>query len=478
MAVYGRFLSAIGRLTSLVLALGTCCWLVFSHQANANASVNQPIPSDANLGQLVQNRELVAFGQSVFEDKNLSFKRNMSCATCHSVKAGGTAASDIGNRLVGVHAGSSFQGFDKPPSRDNAMGFRNVQTSTYAAFSPPLGRVLQDNTVVFEGGNFWDGRATGFFTGRSSQEQATQPPIGTLEGQLPSPACLVYRVLNPSDPKSYPTEYTAVFGGNIKRVVWPSDIESQCATANGSVSFMSKGRNFTSNSQVQLAYNNIALALMAYEGSQAMSPFNSKYDQVLQGKAQLTSSEKRGMDLFNGKAKCASCHVSTTNAKGIRPLFTDFTYDNLGIPRNPANPIYHSAWINKKGQAWVDLGLGGFLQTQDTYRDDAIGQMGKFKVPTVRNVARKPNDDFVRSYMHNGYFKSLEQVVDFYNSRDTKPRCKNPLTPVEAAMEQGCWPEPEYPETVNTAELGNLQLSKTDEADLVSFMKTLSDQLN
>ena len=69
MAVYGRSLTAIGRFTALVLALGTCCWLVFSHQANANGPAKQPIPSDANLGQLVQNRELVALGQSVFEDK-------------------------------------------------------------------------------------------------------------------------------------------------------------------------------------------------------------------------------------------------------------------------------------------------------------------------------------------------------------------------------------------------------------------------
>ena len=64
----------------------------------------------------------------------------------------------------------------------------------------------------------------------------------------------------------------------------------------------------------------------------------------------------------------------------------------------------------------------------------------------------------------------------FYNTRDGKPRCKNALTPVEAAIEQGCWPEPEYAEIVNTTELGNLQLSKRDEADLVSFLKTLSDQ--
>ena len=476
MAAYRRPIASIGRLTALVFAIGTCFWFVFFYQANVNAAVNQPIPSDASLGQLSQNEGLVAFGRSVFEDKNLSLKRNMSCATCHSVKAGGTAANDLGNRLVGVHAGSSFQGFDHEPSRENAMGFRNVQTSTYAAFSPPLERVTQDKTIVFEGGNFWDGRATGFFTGRSSQEQATQPPIGTLEGQLPDPACMVYRVLNPSDRKSYPTPYTAVFGSNINRVTWPADMETQCALANGSIAFNNQLRHFASETQVQLAYSNIALALMAYEGSKGMSPFDSKYDQFLAGKAILNSSEKRGIDLFNGKAKCASCHVSTPNAKGVRPFFTDFTYDNLGIPRNPANPIYKSAWINKKGQDWVDLGLGGFLQTQDTYRDDAIAQMGKFKVPTVRNVARKPNDEFVRAYMHNGYFKSLEQVVDFYNTRDTKPRCKNPLTPVESAVVQGCWPEPEYAETVNTTELGNLQLSKTEEADLVTFLKTLSDQ--
>jgi cytochrome c peroxidase len=239
---------------------------------------------------------------------------------------------------------------------------------------------------------------------------------------------------------------------------------------------MNQRRHFTSETKVQEAYSNIALALTAYEASQAMSPFNSKYDRYLQQKAVLSSSEKRGLDLFNGKAKCAGCHVSTPNAKGIKPLFTDFTYDNLGIPRNPANPIYASAWINQKGRDWVDLGLGGFLKTQDKYREEAIGQMGKFKVPTVRNVARKPTGQFVRSYMHNGYFKSLDQVVDFYNSRDSKPQCANPLTPVQAAIEQGCWPAPEFPETVNRRELGNLQLSEQERKDLVSFLETLSDQ--
>ena len=173
-----------------------------------------------------------------------------------------------------------------------------------------------------------------------------------------------------------------MFGSNIERVSWPADIDTQCASLAGEGKFMNQRRHFASETQVQEAYSNIALALSAYEASQAMSPFNSKYDQFLQKKAILSSSEKRGLDLFNGKAKCAGCHISTPNAQGLKPLFTDLTDDNLGIPRNPANPIYASARINKKAQDWVDLGLGGFLQTQDKYREAAIGQMGKFKVPT------------------------------------------------------------------------------------------------
>jgi len=179
--------------------------------------------------------------------------------------------------------------------------------------------------------------------------------------------------------------------------------------------------------------------------------------------------------LFNGKAKCASCHVSTA-VKGVpAALFTDFSYDNLGVPRNPDNPIYNFPMINPDGRQWVDLGLGGVLLHQDTLRDQIEPNMGKFKVPTLRNVDRRPSSTFVRSYMHNGYFRSLEQVVDFYNSRDTKPRCADPFTSVEKAEEQGCWPEPEFAATVNRAELGNLGLNAAEQADLVSFLKTLSD---
>lgn len=473
------FFPAVVRFALLVCMVGGVSLLGCADAVHAALIPAQQVPvmhADATLNHLAQNRELVALGKAIFEDKNLSLHRNMSCATCHAIPAGGTASTDLGNRLVGVHAGSSFQGYEREPSRDNAMGFRNIQTSAYAVFSPPLKRLNQSGSSVFEGGNFWDGRATGFMTGRAGQEQATQPPIGTLEGQLPAPACVVYRVLHPDGASRYPIAYTSVFGSGINRVKWPADMETQCASMKGSVEVEGQPRHYVADTQIQVAYSNIALALMAYEGSSAMSPFNSAYDRFLQGKADLRAREKRGLALFNGKAKCASCHASVTNGRGLKPLFTDFTYDNLGIPRNPANPIYRSSWINDRGKAWVDQGLGGFLLTQDMYRDDAMDQMGKFKVPTVRNVARKPGPGFVRAYMHNGYFKTLEQVVDFYNSRDVKPRCNSAWTPVEIAMKEGCWPEPEYPQTVNRAELGNLQLSQSEQRDLVAFLEALSDR--
>ncbi|MBV8412675.1 MAG: cytochrome C, partial [Alphaproteobacteria bacterium] len=158
------------------------------------------------------------------------------------------------------------------------------------------------------------------------------------------------------------------------------------------------------------------------------------------------------------------------------PLFTDFTYDNLGVPRNPLNPWYQQA-ENPQGRSWIDLGLGGFLQTEDQWRQYAEQNMGRMKVPTLRNVDKRPHPGFVKSYMHNGYFTSLENVVSFYNTRDVKPRCPNAFTPESEAVTQGCWPEPEVPQTVNRKELGNLRLTADEERALVAFMKTLSDGL-
>jgi len=127
------------------------------------------------------------------------------------------------------------------------------------------------------------------------------------------------------------------------------------------------------------------------------------------------------------------------------PLFTDFTYDNLGVPRNPELPFYTlEKELNPDGHSWVDRGLGQTL--------DDPSQDGKFRVPTLRNVA------LTSPYMHNGYFKTLFQVVSFYNSRDV-----------------GHWSAPEIEKNVNREEMGNLGLSNKEMEDIVAFMETLTD---
>ncbi len=96
-------------------------------------------------------------------------------------------------------------------------------------------------------------------------------------------------------------------------------------------------------------------------------------------------------------------------------------------------------------------------------------EYGKFKVPTVRNV------EVTAPYMHNGYFSSLRAVVDFYNTRDVKPRCADEFVREAEALERGCWPRPEMVANVNVDELGNLRLTPREVDDLVAFMLTLTD---
>ena len=173
------------------------------------------------------------------------------------------------------------------------------------------------------------------------------------------------------------------------------------------------------------------------------------------------------MSLFQGKGKCAKCHTSD----GRAPLFTDFTYDNLGLPKNPENPVY------QYNPEFIDPGLGGFLASRDDYKPYAVENRGKHKVPTLRNVDLRSSPDFVKAYGHNGYFKTLEGIVHFYNTRDVKPVCAGDYTEAQALAAK-CWPAPEVAENVNTGELGNLGLNPSEEAALVAFLKTLSDGYN
>ena len=150
------------------------------------------------------------------------------------------------------------------------------------------------------------------------------------------------------------------------------------------------------------------------------------------------------MQLFNdaNKGKCFLCHISEQGPNGEPALFTDFSFDNLGIPKNPDNPFYDmdriysddGSPINPEGENWIDKGLGGFLlnHSNATWRSMATENMGKHKVPTLRNIDKKPGSGDIKAYGHNGYFTSLKEVVHFYNTRDVEN-----------------WPEPEVVANVN-----------------------------
>jgi cytochrome c peroxidase len=131
--------------------------------------------------------------------------------------------------------------------------------------------------------------------------------------------------------------------------------------------------------------------------------------------------------------------------------------------------------INPEGMDWVDPGLGGFLQTRPEWADMADDNMGKHKVPTLRNVGKSFGDEAPKAYAHNGYFKSLKGIVHFYNTRDVKDACPDPFTTEKDALRMNCWPEPEVAENVNSDELGDLELTDEEEDAIVAFMLTLSD---
>src|SRR6185295_2370856 len=196
-------------------------------------------------------------------------------------------------------------------------------------------------------------------------------------------------------------------------------------------------------------------------------PFSSKYDAFLRGTTPLTGQELRGLALFNraDKGNCAACHPSSRGADGSPPLFTDFSYDNLGVPRNSA--LAHNA-----DPEFFDLGLcareGGDLLA----RTDLCGA---FKVPTLRNVALR------RVFFHNGRFTSLKDTLTFYVQRDTHPEKFYPRQSDGTVRKFDDLP-PAYHANVNTTEApynrraGDAPaLSDAEIDDVIVFLKTLTD---
>ena len=391
-------------------------------------------------------------GKSFFFDPNLSINLNQSCAACHSPETGFTGPLLSTNAHGAVYEGSIAGRFGnrKPPS------------AAYATPSPILHYIMDHGEALFIGGNFWDGRATGEHLGNPAADQALGPFLNPAEQALRDNACVVYQVCTTNA-----ASFEAVWGAGSCTISWPAGIYTTCRAEGAAITLSTADR-----SKVNTAYDNIGRSIAAYEASTEVNPFTSKYDYFLKGRADLTKQERQGLMLFKGKGKCDNCHIlekgmGMGHAAGPA-LLTDFTYDNLGVPKNPENPFYVTH------PSFIDNGLGAFLGTRTDYQTFAEENLGRQKVPSLRNVDKRPDPAFVKAYTHNGYFKSLAGVVHFYNTRDVKPACPGPYTEAQA-LEAECWPAPEVPETVNHDELGNLHLTPDQEAAIVQFLKTLSD---
>jgi cytochrome c peroxidase len=392
-------------------------------------------------------------GKQLFFDNISSPARSQSCASCHGPRAGWTGA------VAGINIhGSVYRG--AYPTR---FGNRKPPASSYATFSPVFHYDSAEG--LFVGGNFWDGRATGERLGNPAADQALGPFLNPVEQNMPSKAAVCEHVSN--------ARYARLF----EQVWGPGSLD--CSPAG-----------------VDATYDRIGLAIAAYEASPEVSPFDSRFDDywraclsagnsgeacglgdgpqaLLDPYGIFTAQEFDGLIEFG--EYCSPCHISTEPGPGgVPPLFTDFTFDNVGTPRNPENPFYamddvyleSGEPINSLGEDWIDYGLGDFLRTRPEWAGMAVLHDGKHKVPTIRNVDKRPGPGFTKAYLHNGVFKSLKEVVHFYNTRDVAA--------------EG-WPPPEVDVNVNREllagkPLGDLGLTNEEEDAIVAFMKTLTDR--
>jgi cytochrome c peroxidase len=418
----------------------------------------------------VQQVELL--GKALLRDEQLSVNRNEACTFCHMPETGFTGPISSLNQTTAAYPGSVRTRFSE----------RKPQTHAYAPLSPVLHFNPYQGDLV--GGNFWDMRATGRRLGNPAAEQAEGPPVNPIEMDLIDPACEVYR----ASQRPYRALFEQVWGNQAFAIAWPKDVGTVCDQPGPPPASdpLPVHLNATDRGRASATFDQIAQSMAGYEASAEVSPLSSKFDAFRGCKVQLTPQEQKGYELFRGKAHCNECHRD--GGPGEDPLFTDFTASNIGAPANLALPYYaenqpdaRGYVANTSGSAFVDLGVGGFLAqghplSQPSARDPrwvahADENMGRIQVPTLRNVDKRPDPGFVKAYGHNGYFKSLKEIVHFYNTRDSLPRCQ-PNDPRERV---GCWPAPEATVNMNKRYMGNLGLTDADEDEIVAFLKSLSD---
>lgn len=355
---------------------------------------------------VLANAEKTHLGKQLFNDVSLSKNGTQSCATCHNIDHSfidlrNNQTSATPNAPAAVALGQDGK----------SLGDINVPAITYASFVPDFHFDQEDGDGLYKGGLFLDGRAKNII------EQAKQPFLNPIEMQNTTEG--VVSVVK----KKYSKQFQKIYG------------EAVFATTDS-------------------AFNAIADAISTFEKTETFASFDSKFDQYLQGKIALSEQEKLGLELFKDEEKgnCAACHpVPEKEQSRSEQLFTDFSYDNLGVPKNIL--VRHH---NQKPENFVDNGLFN----NPNVNDESL--KGAFRVSSLRNIAVSS------PYMHNGVFQNLKTVVEFYNSRDVLG-AKNPET-------QKPWRMAEIDATKNTEELGDLKLNDDNIDAIVAFLQTLTDK--
>ena len=360
-------------------------------------------------------RDKATLGEALFLDTSLSFDRTQSCATCHDPEhAFIDPRLDAGGEVSAVSRGDDAVSF----------GDRNAPTAMYAGLAPLFqnGTHARFNSQQSDysgwfGGQFWDGRATDL------QAQAAGPLINPIEMAMPDKASVVDRILANAD---YVDAFTSLYGATI---------------------FDDTGA----------AYDAITDSIASFEGTDVFAPFSSKYDRSLRGEYTYDPLSKaaQGKALFFSQqfTSCATCHQLNANSSKTE-TFTNYEYHNIGVPINTA-----ARALNGSEEGTIDSGL----LANEAITDDS--ENGKFKVPTLRNVA------VTAPYMHNGVFMDLATVIKFYDHFLTDSNYTiNPETAV-------AWAGAEVTDTISLTELqdGN----KMDDADIdamVCFLRTLTDE--
>jgi cytochrome c peroxidase len=388
---------------------------------------------------------MAKLGKEIFFDASLSSSGKIACASCHSpdhaygppndgpVMFGGPALT-----LPGARAVPSLTYLERQPDFSIGPDDReneNVDLKQQAALGQTATRAEKTAAqpsqsaanIVPQGGLFWDGRAD------TLQIQAAGPLLDPREMDGGSIDIIAEKLRH----APYSRKFAALFGQNVFK-------------------------------DAKLLVNEALFAIGRYQIEEpSFHPYTSKYDYWLEGKARLSEAETRGLRLFNDpdKANCAGCHTSQPGRDGRPPLFTDFQYEALGAPRNPA-------LADTKDPEYFDLGICGPIRKDIA---DQTQFCGMFKTPTLRNTAVR------RVFFHNGAFHTLQEVMDFYNFRDTNPEKIFPVAADGTVQKFNDMPA-KYHVNVDVADAPfnrhpgqTPAMTAQDEADIIEFLKTLTD---